>query len=154
MTEEQKRIAVIMDALKWIGDRKRVHVKRANLFVYFPGAIDSYGDSLQEKLKKFTKNKPCQVCAKGALFLGHVARFNEVTHNAISLTDLETCIPLLNEFTQEQLNLVERCFELTIDNNPFDCISDDTKRLRAILTHMLNNNGILNLTKATKELTR
>lgn len=154
MTKKEKRIAVITDALKWI-KRKSVNVRTSFGYLIYDNDLPSefVGRSLQGELRKLiTASKPCSVCAKGALFLAHVDRFNKVTINSDSqiMNEDPICEPLLKEFSSEQLDLVEACFEDLLNSakgrllrNPFDQYHNPQKRLEMILKSMLENDGEL-----------
>lgn len=55
----------------------------------------------------------CAVCAKGALFMCHVDIFDKFSLADLSREkgDRAVCSPLLNHFTQRQLDLIETAFE-------------------------------------------
>lgn len=158
MTRKEKRLEVVKDVLKQL---KYLKVSTAGTYLWAPSDCNiNQEDNLKDKMSELKK---CEVCAKGALFIGHVDKFNK-----LSLKDLGTDIedlnyeetlvqPLLSYFSQEQLDMIECAFELDCYVNDLEkrkenvvdkCIrfgerfSNPKLRLRRILENILENDGL------------
>lgn len=170
LTKKQAaRVEILKDALKWI---KPSQVISGNVYFRLRGGqagadseavckLNTITDS-KKLAKKFQKDKTCEVCAKGALFLSTVALHNEFNFGHIDgyygvSTGEGTMVERMETFfTEEQLDLIEDAFE-----TPYGFIPDpesypptrykaalfgasyekDIDRLRAILRNMIANKG-------------
>lgn len=146
LTKAEKRVAVAKDALKQLHTEKYL----AETGTYIGCNIDDTlgsdwrPDQAQKELKTM---KPCSVCARGALLLSAVRKFNEATVSDVLQTKEW---PSADLFGWEQLSLIEAAFELWEENggkpmpkafafgNKF---TNDHDRLVAILKNVIKNNG-------------
>jgi hypothetical protein len=117
-------------------------------------ACDNDEDSAKPFLLKSTT--PCRVCAKGALFLSTVRRYNKASVKDVMCDNMETAEKM---FGKHQFNLIEAAFEqwdFTIPDTheeehgrpvPYEVqafgnkYEDDTDRLVAILKNIIKNKG-------------
>lgn len=126
LTKAQMRVAVARDVLKRIRTSfyrptkgAYVAVRRATL----PVTISLKPDAQVKPLVQSLEGK-CEICAKGAIFLSTVLKYNDLKLGEVSnWSDLSSyySIPALphanikptNErlFSESQLELIERCFE-------------------------------------------
>jgi hypothetical protein len=117
-----ERVAIAKDALEWI----QAGALQPTKSVY----VDFYDETLKRKLAYdpiFSKVQlrdvvlgPCQVCAKGALFLAKAVRFNNVLARQWDET-AESCAlngAMLDHFDADQLALIEESFEGWIASVP------------------------------------
>lgn len=159
LTDRQKanrRVAIAEDVLKWLRTKKLTI--KTQTYCRFNDEYDLYkfdGDDMQAVMGKIiTPFKPCSVCAKGALFIAAVDKFNSVKVRAFGMNDEDVVMePLLAYFTEEQLNLVEAAFEgwnhLAGDADLVEYVTEDyikkypdaRKRLRAIMRNIIVNKG-------------
>lgn len=103
--------------------------------------------------------KHCSVCAKGALFLSRIDKFNKVSvghllniHN--DYDGFHDPSPyLIDYFDKAQLDLIEEAFEPSfsysgpesqLKKKYWSDIPDDTDRLMAICQNAIDHNGIFN----------
>lgn len=120
--KQKQRIAIAKDA-----------IKQLSVWNVGGGGYCSFGEKVLPEGKNLKKVLPdleagCNVCAKGALFLSFVHKYNKITTDEVrnswgeSRIDnyliLEKLTPL---FSQEQLDLIERAFE------GYDEIEDEEK---------------------------
>lgn len=152
--QKEKAVEVIEDVLKIIR-LKGVEVRQQTSYLrawYFTAPAMA---SLKEHLNALIRrpSKPCQVCAKGALFLGYVDKFNKVKvgpglARGKELDHEAVCEPLTSIWPAAMLDKIEEVFEDdticlpsgTLVSHPWGDLTHED-RLRAILKYMLTNNG-------------
>ena len=148
-TERAKRCVLIArDVLKLIKARKI----KSSIGGYYdaPAKYEAkvMKDYHAKKIKYLPPPKTCDVCAKGALFYAHLIRFNKVKISLASIgyRDEEECVvPLLEYFTQDQLNLIESAFEgYNHEKFLFEGFVANTsrlERLKLIAQNIIDNKG-------------
>lgn len=106
--------------------------------------------------------KSCEVCAKGAMFIAAVEKFNNVKVLDLQVgdnplrkfdDDEDVCTHLENYFSRDQLDLIEVAFEgssMSLDENTEECqvalayqhrYTDVSDRMTAIMENIVKNNG-------------
>lgn len=111
LTQEEKmkrRILIAKDALKWL---KAGALKAATgTYVYI---LDRSKFHTLETMKSVQARDvcigKCEVCAKGALFLAHAVRYNNVSVGDVLFSRFECA--LYEEFDGRTLNRIEAAFE-------------------------------------------
>jgi hypothetical protein len=129
LTKAEQRVQIAKDALKWI---KKPNVKVKDKSSYFKINKGQEHLEIGTDLNQHLKKIHCTVCAKGALFLSHVDRFDNckiqpfVKGSSIPDTDFddERSIKhrLSKHFSASQLDMIECAFEREI-------IYDSTRKL-------------------------
>lgn len=172
MTKAEARVAIAKDALAQLRSRKYDAV--GGIYVEFDKNLDlpDWGDSSTESNRKanqqvcnlIPKMGTCTVCARGALFLSTIRKFNHFTlgdwdrsggySDGCNRDTIETVED--RYFTDKQLSLIESTFEGEMfrkndtelsDREYNNCInfyskySSDHDRLVAILKNIIKNEG-------------
>jgi len=148
LTKSQMRVAVAKDALKQIELEKY----KACSGVYVDYELEDRihesepNSQVQDIIKKYTK--PCEVCARGALLLSSIRKFNDVT---VSKYKKKWESKSKQIFSKQTLSLAEIAFEewtklnltsIEISANLFGRKYDnDEDRLKAILENIVANKG-------------
>jgi hypothetical protein len=162
-TKAQKRVMIAQDVLSALSRRKIVAQSGAYLGATYVGDKPDIDEGLQETDEKASlqalleKVTPCEVCAKGALFLCTVAMRNKVTvgeykemDNTTGWGGEELAKLLGNTFTPRMLATIENEFEDDrmdyLGPEPIMHLShrfenDDAKKLRVIMRNIIENNG-------------
>jgi hypothetical protein len=160
LTKAEKRILIIKDVLELI----KLGVAKIKTGVYCE--IKKGLDKLEEggQFNTYLKKTVCRVCAKGALFLGHVDKFNNCevvkdgSYNYAYNIEATIRKKLLDNFSHIQLDMIETAFEKKVMYD-YTCLIRGRKleekcidfgckyrypkdRLKAILKNMLKNNGL------------
>lgn len=109
LTKAQKRVLIAKDVIKQVKAELTI---AGGTYCEIPGLGNAkVGDDLQRYIKR-----KCFACAKGAIFVAHVRRFDEVTvtstHRAAFCSNERVVAPLLKYFEQSQLDSIERHYEL------------------------------------------
>lgn len=141
MTRAERKIEICKDVLKHIG------IIRATPGTYLRGGLAPEIDGIIPSDGRLYKR--CDVCALGALLIGRINRFNTLKWSDISIRGelrlgSDNIIVLLESvFDEEELCDIEAAFE---GWDKYDEIfeSDPQERLRIIMQHIIDNNGILN----------
>jgi len=163
MTKEAKlRVAIAKDVLKWITP-KNVNSGTGYVCSNKEGTSSLLGDKDSKKVAVKLQKK-CSVCAKGALLLSVVAKYNEFDFAATNMDDNYIAIDhaalkdrLTEFFDPGQLDLIEVAFESTEPPNERDKeyytvsnfkaqqfggkYSKDITRLRKIMQNIIDNDG-------------
>ena len=141
--KKQERVLIAKDALAWIKagaltPRKGVYVSTTNSI-----AMKDQGKQLRDVVLG-----RCRVCAKGALFLAKVVRYNNVLATQIcEAGNSGNAAPLREHFSVSQLDLIESSFEgwgntlgdLSVQF--WEQYKDDKSCLIAVLKNIISNNG-------------
>ena len=111
---------------------------------------------VRKNLSQLLNDSTCEICAKGALFLGYVDKSYTVESSefgGISLGDREVCEVLRNAFSEEELDFIEYVYEYGVTGKlPANISRDkadsfyfqydnDQELLEAILKNIIQNNG-------------
>ncbi len=171
-TKEEQRIEIVQDALKWI--RSGHFRPKMGTIIDYPQLSLPTGNGgylacdLQPVINEFlgTENKTCKVCARGALFLTTVAKYNDFSEKLSTIVSTTGTMQssyrgdntidgrLMKIFDSYQIALIECAFEQGCNGSmllstDFQMARDfgyrhelDEDRLIAILLNMLQNNGI------------
>lgn len=153
LTKSEKRVLVAKDALKQIRAEKYMPTMEI-LFDSPPLTsldrrilISSPESQLQPLLKD---QPPCEVCARGALLLSTVRKFNDYTTHELVFHKDENIRDLFGSDRIDQIEAAFECWRWTSGvphtNSAKACrfgegYSDPTERLVAILKNIIKNNG-------------
>lgn len=161
MSRKERKIAIAKDVIANIHLGK-LNVRMNNGYV---GGIDGDIEYDKEILCQYLPSeqvaellKPaCQVCARGAMMMCKVAKFNSFDLNKYCLEDEESTVEALKDaFSEEELGQIEGAFELwgsdsfmpshkRLSNESLDnwaSIQDDKDRLLAIMQNVIDHNGV------------
>jgi hypothetical protein len=129
LTKAEQRVQISKDALKWI-KKENVKVKESSGYFYISKGEEQL--KIGTDLNKYLKKIKCDVCAKGALFLSHVDRFDNCkiqpsypgSEDANTDFDDEDDIKqrLSKQFSELQLDMIECAFEKKV-------LTDSTQKL-------------------------
>ncbi len=168
LSKKDKRIAILKDVLSLIRYNKIDVETGVYCDLELPKyKVDrySYEDSKTPKVKELENSQlnkliqsrqvKCTVCAKGALFLGHVDKTNHLKlgETDYNVGEYEIMNKLDNLFDHFNIDLVEVAFECSNSGylgynlstkavNFGKKYDDDTERLKAIIKNMIKNEGI------------
>ncbi len=163
--KKQQRIAILKDALLRVnmGD----YDARCGILIDSDGLDDAISrveltgltTTIEAKkfITNFLKEDSCLVCARGALLLSTVTKYNDCTINQLKILvddGGKTNTKLRKFFTTRQINMMEAAFEgynfnsevLSNKDNEacesfYDSFSEAEDRLRAIFTNAIKNGG-------------
>lgn len=147
-TQRAKRVETAKDVLKWIAS-KRIKAVSENGYIEptVPGIdIDDIELSFKNNLGEIaTKEYPCEVCARGAMLIAHVDKYNNcLLSEAKAQADGYGKGTINDIFDHDTLNAIERCFEQA-GHGPESLYGeseeDDTKRLKMIMNNIIKNDG-------------
>lgn len=150
--DKKKAVAIAKDVLKWL---KAGRMKAESMIYCHTPRIPT--GSVRAGLSVVTKDKPCKVCALGALFIAAVDKFNKL--------DIPSPCDCFNDgmirehlnfaFTERQLHEVEWAFErwqtdeiapgMKDLNKAGQFVKDetnDTIRLEKICQNIIDNKGV------------
>lgn len=151
LTKAEKRVAIARDVIKQINGGKLeactgayVKLKQCEEWEYayeIKSLIDVESQNPVTKRDTCNLRKNCYVCAKAALFLTRIDKFNKITRNDLSGYVGNNLImnSLCGIFSREQLNSIERYFESYFV--PWSDIVDDNDRLLAICQNIVDHKG-------------
>lgn len=120
MTYPQKRVAIARDVVKQIKSAQLVPVK--GKYVYLRGGYSQLfvNQPHDKQVNTILQEKQitCEVCARGALFIAGLKRFNNLKVDDIpeSSSSFQWILREQYEknfFEEQQMLLIERCFEAT-----------------------------------------
>lgn len=114
LTKGEKRIVLVKDAINQILNKRVTIVKGEYCLIEDENLIK--GIQLN-KVLSLVKKENCKVCAKGALFLAHVDKFNRIklsSNNIFMASNKEIKNRLKNIFSSIQLSMIEAAFELQV----------------------------------------
>lgn len=104
----------------------------------------------QVKSKLNSVEKQCNVCALGACMLSHIRLNNAVTYEELDgMRGYDIRGHLSDYFDEDQLDLIENCFENIYFSNSanlngqFNKYQNPSQRLRAIMLNIVRNKGSL-----------
>lgn len=164
LTKAEKRVRIAKDALAQIRTKK-VEVQSGTYCDIFSNKLKE-GSQLNKILPTLEADS-CTVCAKGALFLAHVDRFNKLKiedNGAFSANNSQIIDRLKGIFSIGQLDTIEAAFEMGVTQDAEHILwdhstaveetelakraiafgeeySDDLDRLVAILENIIENKG-------------
>lgn len=151
MTEEQRRKAIAQDVIK------QINLGRMNIIsntYYLDGdlpknCIEKSKSTRISKSMARDIQKTCNMCARGALAIAKIAKFDAETIKSLGLYDIDyislnaqdTSKILKEAFSIEELHTIERVFEGTeCEFHKFhDDHIDDGDRLIAICQNIIDN---------------
>lgn len=146
MTRAERRVAIAKDVIK--------HIKAQQLRVRGGYGYCVHDDHSAGLVRAFSKGKTdresvdrlkgeCTVCARGAMMLCKVAKFNHYDmHNLSYISQHMTTEALQDAFSENQLNSIEAAFECNGDGDSwYELIENDEDRLLAIMQNIVDHNG-------------
>jgi hypothetical protein len=157
VSKAEQRIAIAKDALAQL--RAEMYLAESGTYIgsELTDELDQQCDDDRDGAKPFLlKSKtPCRVCAKGALFLSTVRRYNKASVRDVMCDNM---LVAENIFGHKQFDLIEAAFErwdhtvayledkdesvVPLDVQNFGAAyTDDTDRLVAILENIIKNKG-------------
>ena len=169
LSPTKRRIAIAEDVIAGLRARRLEATPgtyvSGNVMIQPDGKDQNFGDGiksceLQEVLA--TQMKSCEVCAKGAMFIAAVEKFDKVKLVDIHVGDNplgrfsdddSICDHLENYFSRAQLDLIEAAFEgdtMDIEVETEECqiamayqyrYPDHADRMTAIMKNIVMNNG-------------
>lgn len=139
----EERVAIAKDALAWVQAGALIPASGVYVVPISTG-IKTWLEGDRSKQLRDVVLGPCQVCAKGALFLAKAVRFDKV-----SIADYNTCNwagSLEEHFNEEQLRWIERWFEGWVSGNGEaskfrERHPDNTERMTLILQNIIDHDG-------------
>lgn len=157
---EKEKFDVLSNAEKRVEIAKDVIARlRADKIISDPGSLMGDCDEIELSdlsAQDFFNNKPCHVCAKGALICSWVGNFNHYSKAEFGRFNYDFRIgsktypkELIDLFGMEQLSIIEREFEQSqygwcvvknIDFRP-NYSSPYHKNLRTIMENIVKNKG-------------
>lgn len=153
MTKAEKRVAVAKDVIAQLNRGKLT----ATTGLYFKAKSCNKDFTGEVELQKVLKHIPkCEVCAKGALFVGMINKYNDFKLNLkydygndeINDEVNDSLYPKLKTlFSGKQLRLIEAYFEgwnkFDIENthNFYEKNPNAKKRMILIMENIIKNNG-------------
>lgn len=153
LTPEQKRVKIAEDALALM-DAERIH--SAPLSGYLSLHVSEHADNRRTLDERLTvdASPPCEVCAMGALFAGHVLNTNRVRLKDCYIGEF-IVRNLRGIYSADQLRLIEAAYEGRTElTRKIDGMDDalffgqrhgtpyrNDIRLRAILQNIITNQG-------------
>lgn len=163
LSQMEKRVAIAQDVIARISAGK-IQAIQGSLFQSKSG-LNNDKTSLQQS---FNQNL-CEVCAKGGLICSWVGNFNKYNDIYDFSEDVEQGYPaeLIEIFGKKLLDAIEVCFEgktypwhneefdeyikdnIDFRNIPtlFNKYKNNSNRLKAIMQNIIDNQGILEVTK-------
>lgn len=168
MTPAQRRVAIAKDVLKRIGVE---YVPTSGTYIDARNIIntdlideENFADQqLQHLMKGGKKPMKCEVCARGALFLSSVFKFDNLKMGEIGCHSPYVAEGVLQGhlglgawsmisqeekfFTARQIEMIEFAFESNVDF--IDKYPDDTDRLIAIMKNIIAHKGRFVMSKRT-----
>lgn len=145
LTKAQMRVAVAKDALKQLATERYI----ARNMIFASTGFETSGLQPNEQIQPLlrTHEEPCKVCARGALWLSSIRKFNHCTVNEFDNASEESSERL---FGVVNLRRMEAAFELwentaqldTRKERAFGLKYDNAHdRLVAILKNVIKNKG-------------
>lgn len=169
---QNKRVIILKDALKQIKLKSYIaETECGYVNANYKSNIDNEIDDLENKLSKEGKDtskielrdslkdlvnpeKPCQVCARGALLLSSISKFNNYSLEKAYAGGLDSNARDVTAriFGKKNSELMENFFENNSVNDETseegakreifrEKYPDETDRLKAILRNAIRNNG-------------
>jgi hypothetical protein len=143
MTRKQRKVAIAKDVIKQVNagvfDAKSQHGYVVPMNGYLNGPV--------EQRNAIAVAKECHVCARGALMLSRIAKFNDMVINPIcgNIEQEQTAKALEDAFTSRELYEIERAFEGGEDGSDYRRFFLDHKnsnnRLIAICQNIIDHKG-------------
>ena len=151
MTRNQRKVAIAQDVIKQL---HLLRIKAGNGYVVPDNDFDlenllSFGVTPKQIAQK--AKETCTFCARGAMMICKVDKFNSFNFEGIDsfdeISQWHTTNALEDAFTDDELYEIERCFEQAKDSWNFQrCswaeIEDDKDRLQAIMQNIIDHKGV------------
>lgn len=160
MTRKEKKVAIAKDVIANI-HMKKLNVKANNGYVESSDKDLEYDKDIlcqylpSEQVAELLKPS-CQICARGAMMICKVAKFDNFDLGRYSLEEeLSTTEALKDAFSEEELGQIEAAFELWGPGSPmgehkrlsheelenWESIEKDEDRLLAIMQNIVDHGG-------------
>lgn len=162
MTKQEKmRVQIARDVLDQLNDQSIMATRGSYCVLVEPVSDEQYEANLDFS-SILEKQKHCQVCALGALFVAKALRYDKLPVQSLGkeirndiIIDREFWPYLTETFDGEQLRFIEMAFEGNNDRGFaanvgkeekayafFDAYESSTERLTAIMENIIENNGL------------
>jgi hypothetical protein len=170
LTPSGRRVAIAEDVIAGLNAKRLIATSGSYVATELP--IETHGDNVELQKILAENLKSCEVCAKGAMFIAAVEKFDKLKlnideynhHNVLEdfNQDDAVCDHLENYFKREQLDLIEKVFEgadfledidlynsKAIEEENFVAVGylfkfpDATDRMIAIMENVIRNKGVL-----------
>jgi hypothetical protein len=151
LDKAEQRVVIAQDVLDMLNKpEKEVPIRVKGAYGYIRGRVSaaiSKNYNLQKILQTFTPEKPCSVCARGALLYSKVVNFNRSNagfcqNGALCIGRIDTYEGLEDVFSLSQLNLIENYFEYGVASvGAFGCNVNAPTRLKRIMENIIRNKG-------------
>lgn len=138
MTRAQRKVAIAKEVISNINIMKiRAHHAYVSDSDSIP--IQKTSQQVAEKAKK-----KCTVCARGAMLLCKVAKYNNydflIFGEGYMIGSHDTTMALKDAFSETELELIERAFERNYSYSSWGP-DNDADRLLAIMQNIVDHNG-------------
>jgi hypothetical protein len=151
MTRNQRKVAIAQDVIKQLNV---LRIKAGNGYVVPDDDFDlqnllEFGVTPKQIAQK--AKETCTFCARGAMMICKVDKFNSFNFDGIESFDCisqsHTTDALEDAFTDDELREIEGCFEQAKDSWSFQKniwaeIEDDKDRLQAIMQNIIDHKGV------------
>lgn len=127
LSDAQKRVAIAKDVIAQLEAKKisaaTGHFVQGTIFAFIRRKLFNSQQSPEENdvahnrsiqpylVEGLEQNQTCSVCAKGAIFIAHIQRFNQISYDQCSGTDERNVARLLPYFPSQFLSEIETLFE-------------------------------------------
>jgi len=142
MSRPERRVAIAKDVIK---NLDILEVESGFGYVVPHSGTDEYIDKkLNDQQIAENCKKTCTVCARGAMMICKISKFNNFSFKDISnlyLTSSNTSDALSDAFSCIDLFNIENAFECNTPSGKWFSIINDKDRLRAIMQNIIDHNG-------------
>lgn len=139
MTREQRKVAIAKDVIKQV-NAGVLHAKDGCGYLVTKRSMKEPVDI--DKKNALDVAKRCTVCARGALMISKISKFNDHVVASFDgfLPSWETSFALEDAFDYTELRLIEKAFE----NEWSDRHPNPNDRLIAIMQNLIDHDGEFN----------
>ena len=162
MTVTERKLAICYDVIDSINQNELKCVSDGTGYILYSRNVQNNlnrnDDNLisKEDVKELKNN--CSVCARGAMLLSRIDKFNKLTWSDVWDSQSATSKGLKDIFTEHELSMIENAFERNMINGSYanndltqklvsavkfgkKCSDDNKKRLVQIMQNIIYNNG-------------
>ena len=154
LTPNERKVEIAEDVLQSIKNQEFTNIDTGhyvdNIYILYSN-YQSQEIISKEQCKQIKKE--CSMCARGALLIGRIDRFNTLKWNDVYDSQVSTTNGLKGSFTQKELELIEcaceqyagfhkQDAEVALRAEKFgDKFNDPVDRMIAICENIIENNG-------------
>jgi activator of 2-hydroxyglutaryl-CoA dehydratase len=145
MTRKERRAAIAKDVINTINAKKFREIRPGN-YVYFRGLANAFGQAEFDQDNAPEMMPKCTVCARGAMMLCKIEKYNGDTVNLFYASSETTREVLKDAFSERELYAIETAFE-RFNNGPVrarefgEDFSDPEDRLIATMQNIIDHDG-------------